>query len=328
MGEWMVTRNNTVIIALAAALVIISSYLSFDAVKVSLVEEKQGLNLRAGPGKEYDKITGIAYKETVQVLQYSENITKHYGLQGKWAKVKYGPYEGWLFSVFLSNPKVDGYKININFLLTIILIVLSFIVFYYWSIIKDAVTSVAGSLNINIESRQQKPEPQKTIKVYDFNEETYEIGKQFETCIARIFANQKDDFTIVHWSYDVHTKHQGIYVEDDAGPDFMIRCKKTGTLFGVECKFRRVLYWSDRIDDYELKWSTQEQIVKYNNYSRKEKISVFIVIGLGRNPEKPDNVFCIPLKVAKYPKLFPSVFLKYKRERAVAPFSWGNGVLA
>ncbi|MCX6685730.1 MAG: hypothetical protein NTV10_03630 [Methanoregula sp.] len=51
------------------------------------------------------------------------------------------------------------------------------------------------------------------------------------------------------------------------------------------------------------------------------------MIGLAGKPSKPEYMFCLPLEVAKYPELFPSVLDKYEREYTDKPFFWRDGVL-
>ena len=50
------------------------------------------------------------------------------------------------------------------------------------------------------------------------------------------------------------------------------------------------------------------------------------MIGLGGDPERPNNLFCLPLSVAKYPEMYYSVIKKYERITNI-PFTWENGHL-
>jgi hypothetical protein len=51
-----------------------------------------------------------------------------------------------------------------------------------------------------------------------------------------------------------------------------------------------------------------------------------VVVGVGGSPKKPAMMFCIPLKDAKYPEIFPSVFEKYERDPG-RTFFWRDGML-
>lgn len=51
-------------------------------------------------------------------------------------------------------------------------------------------------------------------------------------------------------------------------------------------------------------------------------IPVFAVIGLSGTPSHPENVFCLPLEVAKYPEIYRSILEKYARDPPDKPFFW------
>lgn len=72
-----------------------------------------------------------------------------------------------------------------------------------------------------------------------------------------------------------------------------------------------------------LKWSYSEQIKRYKQFSQERKIPVFIVIGLGGEPDEPEYMFCIPLEEAKYPELFTSILEKFERP-SDRNFFWKN----
>lgn len=166
-----------------------------------------------------------------------------------------------------------------------------------------------------------------SIKPDSFNAEAYEKGKDFEQYVARIFTKQKDTFTITNWNYDVHTKHKDIYVEADRNPDFIIRHNQTGQKIAVECKFRSGTVEVNDGKDQAVQWAKLEQIKHYAEFSQKENIPLFILVGLGGKPKKPMITFCVPIGEAKYPELFMSKLRKYVRLPADRPFEWKDGVL-
>jgi len=65
---------------------------------------------------------------------------------------------------------------------------------------------------------------------------------------------------------------------------------------------------------------------RYQEFSHKQRIPVFIVIGLGGRDNKPEEMFNIPLEKANYSTLYPSVFKKFNRPPD-KPFFWKNGKL-
>ncbi|RLG27879.1 hypothetical protein DRN70_01385 [Methanosarcinales archaeon] len=150
--------------------------------------------------------------------------------------------------------------------------------------------------------------------------ENYEKGVDFERYVVELFRKQEKYFAIHSWTGDLSDKYQGVRVESDSEPDLTIRYKPTDEKFAVECKYRSYLY------NDKLCWTTWEKLKDYRSFAQKNIIPTFIVIGLGGNPRNPEQMFCIPLEKAKYPKLYPSVFRKFERDPRKS-FFWKNGVL-
>jgi hypothetical protein len=170
---------------------------------------------------------------------------------------------------------------------------------------------------------------QKTFKVWvpDERQENMDKGHEFETYVANLFKLKSDYFAITNWSTDHSDKRAGIRVESDSNPDFLIRYKPTNEKFAVECKWRAYTYYNQKIRDYVIKWAESYQIKNYQQYSKKNNVPVFIFIGLAGKPINPELTFCLPLEVAKYPDIFPSVLEKYERIPPNKPFFWRDGIL-
>jgi hypothetical protein len=49
-------------------------------------------------------------------------------------------------------------------------------------------------------------------------------------------------------------------------------------------------------------------------------------MGLGGAPNRPEKMYCVPLKEIKYPKLYPSVLTKFYHE-AGKDFFWNGHTL-
>ena len=166
----------------------------------------------------------------------------------------------------------------------------------------------------------------KTVDLWipDERQEKYEKGKQFEQYIAKLFNPQY--YAIKDWTRDNSDKRNGIYVESDKQPDFIIRFKIKEEIFAVECKWRSNPYRSEKVNGIVVNWASAEKIRQYQKFEKDEGIPVYIVIGLGGEPSNPDKMFCLPLSEAKYPEMFLSVLYKYERPPKKA-FFWQNGVL-
>ena len=132
-----------------------------------------------------------------------------------------------------------------------------------------------------------------------------EKGLRFEKYILHKF--NLNFCKVKEWRGDKFT--DGIYAESTKYPDIEIEfsLKDTKKLFAVECKWRKG-YFQDRI-----KWARKEQIFIYKRYSEENNIPVFVVIGVGRYPDNPKDVFVIPLDDLTEPFLTLDFLAKHKR---------------
>lgn len=133
----------------------------------------------------------------------------------------------------------------------------------------------------------------------------YEKGITFEKYVIGMFS--KKYFSVNDWTRDLSGKSDGVVVESDANPDLVMRYKPKDVKIAIECKFRSSLYKG------ELQWTSAKKLAGYKMYMKKSHLPTYIVVGLGGTPDAPERMFCIPLKAAKYPSLYPSVFEKFER---------------
>jgi len=144
------------------------------------------------------------------------------------------------------------------------------------------------------------------LSPYESDEETPEgfiKGEAFEKYIRNhLFI--KDKFKILHRSHDYAT-NKNDYIDDSKLPDFKFREKRTGKEFWVEAKYRST-YYEDKVE-----WCKPFQLKRYKEID--EELPVYITLGLGGEPDSPDQVFLIPLKdiPSSYTKLFRSFLRPY-----------------
>ncbi len=153
---------------------------------------------------------------------------------------------------------------------------------------------------------------------YTLSEEPFMVGLRFEDYVSDLFSEKY--FSIVEKTHSSET-NQERYVESSMNPDFVFRYIPTDEMFAVECKYRSGLNEEGR-----LNWSYPEQMKRYQEFSYRRRLPVFIVIGLGGVDTEPEEMFNIPLEEAKYPELYPSVFKRFKRPPDKM-FFWKNGQL-
>ncbi len=138
---------------------------------------------------------------------------------------------------------------------------------------------------------------------------TYEMGANFERYIQNLFS--EEEWTIAKTAGDLSRK-LGRKVEQDSEPDFVMRHKGENRLFAIECKFRSNL-WKGK-EEYGILWAPKYKIRNYNRFWEKEKIPVFIVIGLSGIPSAPQHLFLIPLPYLPHQFISENRLKKFERD--------------
>lgn len=153
---------------------------------------------------------------------------------------------------------------------------------------------------------------------YNISQSACNKGDEFENFVAKQF-NDNSDYTVVSWTGD-KMRTYNVYVESDSGPDLKIRHEPTQEEFYIECKYR------SNLQKGKYKWTNDEQRKRYLDFDSKNKEPFYIALGLGGSPSKPDKVFYVPLREARYVGLYPFVFEKYYHDPKV-DLVWKNGIL-
>jgi hypothetical protein len=120
----------------------------------------------------------------------------------------------------------------------------------------------------------------------------YAKGVQFEKYVSSLFS--KELWTITDRTKDSSKKLERL-VESDMNPDFTFRHISTRKLIAVECKYRSY-FARGKYGDYGYWWK-KEQGERYKKYGEKMNISVFVALGIGGTPQKPNRFFLCPLNV-------------------------------
>ncbi len=127
-------------------------------------------------------------------------------------------------------------------------------------------------------------------------------GATFEGYIENLFNKQE-------WRIAESNTYRklGRWVESFSNPDFVFIHRKTNRKVAVECKYKE--------KEYErVLWAFEDQIERYQNFSDKEKIQVFVVIGIGGRPRNPKRMFLAPLSSIKYPDIKMDYLQKFERD--------------
>jgi len=148
--------------------------------------------------------------------------------------------------------------------------------------------------------------------------DSFEKGDQFENFVQNKFNRR--EFTLVKRSVPVSRADgylvDGLRIESNLDPDIIIRYRPNLEKFAIETKYRSSL------SNYNLVYP--DQMARYKQFEEEEKIPVYIVIGLGGDAKKPNQVFILPLKAASSHELSLDFLSKFEVDPN-RDFKWQPG---
>lgn len=199
-----------------------------------------------------------------------------------------------------------------------ILIVLGLAIVVWGIIIVRKPQKKTETIEINNEQtvkNEAKPTVNEKIQQDDFDENKAK-GDAFEKFVVKNFDRKY--FTLQEWRSDKYV--DGIYAVSNHFPDleviFDFKAKGVKEAFAIECKWRKN-YFKNGIE-----WAQNYQIKNYKEYAKKLNIPVFVVIGVGGEPEKPEELFIVPLSKMKSNTITKSELANYKKDISDARFFW------
>lgn len=139
-------------------------------------------------------------------------------------------------------------------------------------------------------------------------------GYQFEKYIVGKF--DRNYFSLFFWNGD--KRADGVYPVTSSNPDLEYDYRDAGTVisFAVECK------WRSQFVGNHVQWADHDQIEQYKRYERSSGRSVFVILGVGGEPNDPQELFIVPLsKIPRHMDHLPVEFLTpFKRQNVQANF--------
>ncbi len=139
-------------------------------------------------------------------------------------------------------------------------------------------------------------QPNNTAPAVEKEKTAKEKGYAFENYVISKF--DRKFFCLKDMRSDKGIK--GFYPESNKYPDLVLEYKPSSSQFAVECKWRAD-WWRREDGEESIDWAGgDKKIQNYNEYAEKNKTPVFVVIGLGGEPEKPEHLFVAPLNALKY----------------------------
>jgi hypothetical protein len=132
--------------------------------------------------------------------------------------------------------------------------------------------------------------------------ESFKTGEKFENYARDIlFIDSYYDLVERTHNYITNSKD---YVESSLKPDFTFRDHYSKKEFYVEAKFRSGMY------NGKITWCNESQLKRYQQYNKQK--DVFLILGFGEDPKRPDFLSLIPLVKAKYTGLYPSLMEQFE----------------
>lgn len=126
-------------------------------------------------------------------------------------------------------------------------------------------------------------------------------GDNFENfTIEKIFSYKH--YEVLEKSHAQHrTKY---FIHSNLNPDFKLKCKQTGAIFWIECKY---------LQSYVLE-ENREIPIKNDQLNRYKSIkeNVFYLYGIGVYSQTISHVFLLPLKNMFENRIYESHLIKHK----------------
>jgi hypothetical protein len=143
------------------------------------------------------------------------------------------------------------------------------------------------------------PEPAFTKTDIEISKEK---GDTFEKYV--VSRLDKQNFDLLEWQGDKY--YNGAYPRRNLNPDIVVALRNKKVQIALECKWRSKFY-HDKIE-----WASSEQLQRYREYEGKYRVPVFIVIGIGGEPIKPEEVYVVPLSRMKFAFAAKEYLQKFK----------------
>jgi hypothetical protein len=113
-------------------------------------------------------------------------------------------------------------------------------------------------------------------------------GYKFEKHVVSLFDDTY--FTLLEWRSV--KSHDGVFPLSCQFPDleFYFQSKTESLHFAIECK------WRQHFINDKIFWTNEGQYQNYLQFEEISKIPVFVILGVGGMPEKPGEIYSIPLR--------------------------------
>ncbi|PIN77657.1 hypothetical protein COV15_01600 [Candidatus Woesearchaeota archaeon CG10_big_fil_rev_8_21_14_0_10_34_12] len=124
----------------------------------------------------------------------------------------------------------------------------------------------------------------------------YAKGHKFEKYALDLF--EPEYWEIENIAADISSEIER-KVKSDSDPDIIVKNKQKNLKFALECKYRSD-FFIGKNGKRGLVWAKDYKIGKYQKFEEENGFPVYILIGVGGFPSKPERTFLIPLKALNY----------------------------
>ena len=134
--------------------------------------------------------------------------------------------------------------------------------------------------------------------------DSFAKGEEFEEYVRK-YIFPMSDYDLVQRTHNYNSNNVD-FIESCLNPDFKFRDKKNGKEFYVEAKWRSGVYNKEN----KIEWCKEKQLKRYKAIDNNEN-RVFIVLGFGDKPSKPDEIILFPISGCNFNGLYDSFLNKY-----------------
>ena len=179
------------------------------------------------------------------------------------------------------------------------LLVLGLLVFYQGR--KKKRRNVQKQANTSVPERDTSAAGTDSQPAYRKEPTRIEKGNLFESYIVDKFPNKH--YRLQEWTSD-KTSSSGKWAVSNLNPDLKFLELSSNKEFCVECKYRR----NDEVHIEE------RQLRRYRAIAAKTKIPVFLALGTGGKPNRPECLYLIPIHITKNVSDLNTIKNKYQKK--------------
>ena len=130
------------------------------------------------------------------------------------------------------------------------------------------------------------------LKAFVSTKTPNEKGAAFEEYVITCFDNK--EYRLIEWRSDKHIPNWGGPASCQ-WPDLVMEHIGRRERVAIECKYRSLPRSG------QVEWARPDQIYNYTQYEKREKIPVYVALGLGGAPESPKAFYIARLRHMKEP---------------------------